>query len=403
MPASYNAGMKPLSALKARKIILKNTNLAPIVFLDINDCAGKILAENIKAGFDQPSADKSSMDGIAIAFESWEKGLRDFKICGMQKAGTAPKTLRAKTGCFEIMTGAVIPRHCDCVVPVENIKVVNATVTLKPDVKILKGQFIRKQASEYKKNNLLISRGTKINSTHIAVAASVGKTSLKIYSPRIAIVGTGDELIPLNKIPQAHQARRSNTYALEALLKSSGFGDVKMFHLKDNLAQIKKGLKRIIGHFDVVILSGGVSMGKFDFIPRALDDLKIKTLFHKVHQKPGKPFLFAKSPSGKVIFGLPGNPVSTLVCAVYYVLPFLYQCCGVQNKTRFVKLAGLICQNTDLTLFIPVTLNDAGLALPVKLSSSGNYNALTKSEGFVEIPNGREIIKKGKAAKFFPW
>ncbi len=395
--------MSLVSPPKAKQIVLNSATKSRWHEIVVECCHGKILAEDIFADCDQPSADKSSMDGIAIAFQTWEKGLRDFKICGMQKAGTAPKTLRAKTGCFEIMTGAVIPKYCDCVIPVENVKITNATASLKPDVKILKGQFIRKQASEYKKNNLLISRGTKINSTHIAVAASIGKTSLKIYSPRIAIVGTGDELIPLNKIPQAHQARRSNTYALEALLKFNGFADVKKFHLKDNLAQIKKGLKRIIGHFDVVILSGGVSMGKFDFIPRALNELKIKTLFHKVHQKPGKPFLFAKSPSGKVVFGLPGNPVSTLVCAIYYVLPFLSASCGAKNKTRWVPLACSMGRNTDLTLFVPVILDDAGLASAVKVKSSGDYNALTKSDGFVEIPNGEGIIKKGKAAKFFSW
>lgn len=395
--------MRLIPPAKARRIVLNSASHFRRLKTAIDSCHGKILAEDIFADCNQPSADKSSMDGIAIAFNAWKKGHRQFLIQGIQKAGTAAKVLLKQDNCFEIMTGAVIPRHCDCVIPVENVKITDTTASLKPDLAILKHQFIRPQGSEYKKNQLLVACPTKINSTHIAVSASAGKTQLRIFSPKIAVIDTGDELISLHEIPQAHQARRSNAYALEALLKSNGFADLKKFHLKDNLGQIKKDLKRIICHFDVVILSGGVSMGQFDFIPRVLSELNLRTLFHKVSQKPGKPFLFAKSPDGKAVFGLPGNPVSTLVCAVYYVLPFLYQCCGVQNKTFSVQLACSISRNTDLTLFVPVILDDAGLALPVEIKSSGDYNALAKSDGFIEIPQGRGIIQKGKTVKFFSW
>ncbi len=395
--------MKILSVTKAKRIVLQKSVPARIHVLSLARCCGKILAENITADRDQPSANKSAMDGIAISFKAWRKGRLQFLIRGVQKAGIAPKVLLKPEHCFEIMTGAVIPKNCDCVVPIEDVKIANGSATVKSQVQLTQWQFIRRQASEYKKNKLLLTDSTKINSTHIALAASVGKTFLKVFSPKIAIVGTGDELVAIEKNPQPYQARRSNAYALEALLTSHGFVDVKKFHLKDNLAQIKKHLYRVIRDFDVVILSGGVSMGKFDFIPQALNELKIKTLFHKVSQKPGKPLLFAKTSDNKTVFGLPGNPVSTLVCGVYYILPFLYKKCGAQNKTRCVKLALPIHKNPNLTLFVPVTLNADGFALPVNLSSSGNYNALSASDGFIEIPQGKGSFKKGSEAKFFSW
>lgn len=395
--------MKPITSRSAKRIILQKATPARIASVALTQSPGKIIAENIFADSDQPSAAKSAVDGIAISFNAWKKGRLQFLIKGMQKAGIAAKVLLKPQHCFEIMTGAVIPKHCDCVIPVENVKIVKATATLKPDLKIFKGQFIRKQASEYKKNERLIAFGTKINSTHIAVCASTGKRQLNVFSPKIALIGTGDELIAIDKKPQSYQSRRSNTYALETLLCSQGFSDVKKFHFNDNFSVIKKNLSRVLLDFDVVILSGGVSMGKFDFVPGVLNELQVKTLFHKVSQKPGKPLLFAKTHDGKAVFGLPGNPVSTLVCAVYYVLPFLYKKCGVRIKDRAVRLAKSIRQNSNLTLFVPVTFNATASALPVKLSSSGNFRALTASEGFIEVPPGTGSLEKGKEAKFFSW
>ncbi len=395
--------MKPIPSQRAKHIILESATPARTVSCAIEKSTQKILAENIFADSNQPSADKSAVDGIAINFDAYKKGRRKFLINGIQKAGIAGKVLKNLDGCFEIMTGAVIPKNCECVIPVEDVKISNGFATLKEDLKILQGQFIRKEASEYKKNKLLITRGTKINSTHIAVCASAGKGQIKVFSPKIALIGTGDELISLDKIPKPHQSRRSNAYALEALLTSHGFVDVKKFHLKDNFSAIKKNLSRVLRDFDVVILSGGVSMGKFDFIPQALNELKIKTLFHKVSQKPGKPLLFAKTSDNKTVFGLPGNPVSTLVCAVYYVLPFLYKKCSVHKETSVIKLAKPIGQNPILTLFVPATFTADGLALPINLSSSGNYNALTNSKGFIEIPQGKGRLKAGSQARFFSW
>lgn len=395
--------MKPITSKSAKRIILQNATPARIASVALTQSLGKIIAENIFADSDQPCVDKSAVDGIAISFNAWKKGRLQFLIKGMQKAGIAAKVLLKPQHCFEMMTGAVVPKNCDCVVPIEDVKIANGCATLKPQVQLAQWQFIRRQASEYKKNERLLTCGTKINSTHMALCASVGKSHLNVFSPKIALIGTGDELIPVDNKPQSHQSRRSNTYALEALLCSHGFSDVKKFHFNDNFSVIKKNLGRVLRDFDVVILSGGVSMGKFDFVPQVLNELQVKTLFHKVSQKPGKPLLFAKTHDGKAVFGLPGNPVSTLVCAVYYVLPFIYKKCGVRIKDRVVRLAKSIRQNSKLTLFVPVTFNATASALPVKLTSSGNFKALTSSEGFIEVPQGTGSLEKGKEAKFFSW
>ncbi len=144
-------------------------------------------------------------------------------------------------------------------------------------------------------------------------------------------------------------------------------------------------------------------MGKFDFVPGVLNELKVKTLFHKVSQKPGKPLLFAQARSGKVVFGLPGNPVSTIVCAVRYVLPYLNKTCGIYNQPVSVLLATTVKQHQSLSFFLPVSFNKSGQASPVGFAGSGDYGALTKSAGFLEIPQGKGSLKKGTGVKFFSW
>jgi len=307
------------------------------------------------------------------------------------------------TDCFEIMTGAVIPHGCDAVIPIEYVRIFDHQALVSSDAKVQRLQFVRKQGSEYKKGALLIENGIRINPTHISVAASVGKCKVKIFSPRIAVIGTGDELVELNKNPKIHQSRRSNAYALEAIFLTHGFSDVRRFHIADNLIQLQKVLKKILNHYDVLVLIGGVSMGKFDLIPKVLGELGVKTLFHKVRQKPGQPLLFAQNRHGKVIFGLPGNPVSTIVCSVRYVVPYLNKICGLNAKRSTVRLASPVQQHPSLALFLPSQFNKNGQVAPVVFAGSGDYSALTQSDGFIEIPLGKGRLKKETEVQFFSW
>lgn len=369
----------------------------------IENACGCILAESILADRDQPPADRSSMDGIAIPYESWRQGRREFSVQGIQKAGIPAKILRDKTSCFEIMTGALVPEGCDCIVPVELISRSGGMARIDSSVILQKGQFIRRQGEECRSGQILLKKGRILTAADVAVAAAVGKSKVKIYDPLIALTGTGDELVDIASLVKPHLGRRSNTYALQALLKSKGFGQVQRYHLKDSMSQILKRLETIIKQSDIIVLSGGVSMGKYDLVPQALQKLKVKIIFHKVAQKPGKPFLFGLSKTGKPVFGFPGNPVSTLICAVRYLIPYLQKSGGLTADNFYSNINTSIKQNPGLTMFIPVVLKNDFSVRPVSIAGSGDFAGLSAAAGFIEIPAGKGQLVKGQPVKYFPW
>ncbi len=398
-----------ITVAEAEKIVLDEARPQPAVRRKLADAYGAVLRETICADQDQPSMDRSAMDGIAIAFERWEKGARSFPIAGIQKAGVAALRLKKKGDCLEIMTGAVLPGGCDCVVPVEQIQMVNRQAVLKDDIRLSRFQNIRRRAQDYRKGEVLIQAGSRLSPQQVQVAASVGKAVVKVSAPvQIAIIGTGDELVEIDRPVKPHQARRSNVYAIEAALRLNGFSQTRRFHFNDSRARLLRGLQNILEKFDVLILSGGVSMGKFDFVPEALAELGVKVLFHKVRQRPGKPFWFGQAKSGKVVFALPGNPVSTQVCAYRYVLPYLKKIMfGAPGEIYRVVLGGVVPSHPDLTAFLPVCVaeNSKGerVATEVAFTGSGDYAALGGTAGFVELPAGRGMFRKGQSARFFPW
>ncbi len=399
--------MSFLSVIQAEKIIAKTTRPLRVISLPLVQSLGKILAEDLTADRDQPSTDRSSMDGIAISFSAWQKGKRSFKIIGTQRAGFQQKTLSNKDDCLEIMTGAVIPKGCDCVIPIEYFEIKNNVALLKASVNVKRDQFIRKQGSEYQKGTVLLKKNNIINPNYISVAGSIGKSVVRVYSPRIAVIGTGDELVEIDKPVKAYQARRSNGYAIEAILKRFGYGDVKRFHFNDDLFVLRKGLKEILSKFDIIILSGGVSMGKFDFIPQVLEELGVCVSFHKVNQKPGKPFWYGLTREKKPVFALPGNPVSTQICAYRYLLPYLKKSAGVKEVGQFAILNKSVTTHSSFTLFLPVYLKQSSdaktLAVPVHFAGSGDYAALTNADGFIELLPQKQKLPKGKRVKFFAW
>ena len=400
-----------ISVTKAENIVLRAARQVGAGFkpvsTDLSKAYGSVLAENIFADRDQPSTDRSSMDGIAISYSAWQKGIRTFRVSGMQRAGISQKTLRQKSHCWEVMTGAVIPKGADCIVPIEAVDLMKGKAFIKAGAKISRFQFIRKQGSEYRKGTLLLKKHTELKAAQIAVAGSVGKNKIKIFSPHIAVIGTGDELVEINKSVKPYQSRRSNAYALAALLKLNGFSRVGRFHFNDNARELRNGLKKILNGHDVVILSGGVSMGKFDFIPQVLKKLGVKVLFYKVSQKPGKPFWFGLTKKHQPVFALPGNPVSTQVCAYRYALPYLKKASGLKSDSQFAILGRDIPAHSSFTLFVPVNLKQNFatqiLAVPVSFAGSGDYAALTKADGFIELPARSRKFQKGEMARLFQW
>lgn len=399
-----------VSVEQADKIILENSKEFSTVQRPFQETLGAVLREDIKADRDIPSFNKSLMDGIAIFFTSYKKGQRRFVIKGIQAAGQKAIHLKDKGNCVEIMTGAIVPQDCDCVIPIENVEMKDGEALIKENVLVRPLQNIRPQGADHKKGDVLLIKGKILSSVDIGICSYVGKSRMKIsYAPKVAIVSTGNELVEcVTKKLKSFQIRKSNAYALEAAFQKTRLLRTELFHIKDDQKALKKEIAAILKKFDVVVLTGGVSMGKFDYVPGSLKDLGVKILFHKVAQKPGKPFLFGKDKKQKLIFALPGNPVSALVCAYRYVIPVLKRALGVkETEGNWAILNRDFKSSVDWTFFLPVRMiqNKQGQVLvePVLFSGSGDLVALAETDGFIELPQGKKQFSKGFAAKFFRW
>ncbi|HET8737223.1 MAG TPA: molybdopterin molybdotransferase MoeA, partial [Pricia sp.] len=241
---------------------------------------GRILAEHVRADRDFPPFNRATKDGIAIRFSAVEKGIERFKIEGTLNAGRAQKTLSTEENCFEIMTGAVLPKNADTIVMYEETHIENGWATISAPQK--KGQNIHTRGSDTKVGVVVLEKGTKITPSVIGVLASVGKTEVAVKRlPKVCVISTGNELVEVSETPLLHQLRKSNTLSLAAALEKSNIAPNHL-HLDDDREIIEKELQKAMAEHDVLLLSGGVSKGKFDFIPDALEALGVQKVFHRV-------------------------------------------------------------------------------------------------------------------------
>ncbi len=388
-----------ISVSSAEKIILESLKPFPYVVKPLQESFGAVLREDILADRPLPAFNKSLMDGIAIRFKSWQRGVRAYDLKGIQPAGKPALTIRRENECVEIMTGAVLPSGLDCVIPIEFVTIKAKKAFIKNHLSVKKLQFIHQEGKDHRKGDLLLQKGYVLTPPRIGIAASVGRDRIRLSAkPKIAIISTGDELVDVAKKPKLYQTRISNSYALKSAFDLTNLFDSDIFHLRDNKKEMYRKLKTLIGSYDVLVLSGGVSMGKFDYVPQVLKQLGVKTLFHKVTQKPGKPFWFGMYKEKKPVFALPGNPVSTIVCAYRYVLPALRQALGLKIRMEYVSVQVPPQSHKHLTIFLPVRVKNSQLKI-VSLNNSGDFASLADTDGFIEVAanNNKRVYK------FFPW
>jgi molybdopterin molybdotransferase len=347
------------------------------------------------------------MDGIAIHFNTFSSGARDFPIEKVQAAGDEPYRLLNDGYCVEVMTGAILPEHTDVVIRVEDITILNGSAKVNIN-KVEKLQNIHLRGSDRQAGTVLLKKGVLLGPVELSVAASVGKSTLKVLQyPKTVIVSTGDELVPVSEIPASHQIRISNSYAIFSFLKKWGIS-AEMIHLPDNEEYVQNKIKELLDHYELIILSGGVSAGKFDYIPKALKEAGIQSFFHKVSQRPGKPFFFGSNEKTRV-FALPGNPVSTLLCVVRYLIPWLKESLGLTHTIQpKVKLLKSIVFNAPLTFFVPVKLTTNPKipileAYPLPGNGSGDFANLLDADGFIELPENENEFQAGDFFTFWPF
>jgi len=365
---------------------------------------GRVLAEDIVADRNFPPFNRATKDGIAINYNAIEKGKTTFKIEGVLAAGMPSQLLKSTSNCLEIMTGAVVPENADTVVMYEHLNIENgsAFLTKKPN----RGQDIHVNGSDQKKGNPVLQKHSTISASEIGVLAAVGKAFIKVRTlPKVAIVSTGNELVEVEEIPLPHQIRKSNIHTLYAALSEEGIIPTKL-HLPDEKSSIKNALNTTLQEHNAVLLSGGVSKGKFDFIPQVMEELGVEKIFHGVFQRPGKPFWFGiQKDTNTVVFSFPGNPVSTFANYNVYFKDWLRRSLGLPQPKIDVILKEAVEVKGDLTLLLRVKLSfNRGhlVASLVKENGSGDLCSLVNTDGFIILEPKIDAYEIGELVPFVP-
>lgn len=396
-----------ISVERATEIILDTELEKGTERVGIENAINRILAENIYADRDFPPFDRVTMDGVAIKFEEFQSGRRFFKKENLAAAGSAQLILQNPENCIEIMTGAMLPENADTVIRYEDLDQKNDGFQINLE-NVKPGQNIHRKGEDREQGALLIAQGKCISPAEVGVCATVGKSQLLVKKlPAIVVISNGDELVEIEDSLLPHQIRKSNNWTIKAILQQNGI-HCDLAHLPDNQSIIEQELKKLIDTFDVLILSGGVSMGQFDFIPQTLESAGIEPLFHKVSQRPGKPFWFGKKGKEKVIFAFPGNPVSTFMCAIRYFLPWYKKNFRVTDfLPAYATLGSDFEFKPDLTYFLQVkTFPGAESKLnakPIVGNGSGDLSNLVDADGFLELPKGRDKFHFGEIFPYYPF
>ena len=397
-----------ISVAPALQAVLNTTQDFGVEQIPFLKSVGRVSKEAIYADRDFPPFHRVSMDGISIDYTVFKNGQRSFRIAGTQAAGSTKLALQDSKNCMEVMTGSVLPDNTNTVIRYEDITIKNGIAMVHVD-SLQKGQNIHEKGKDRKVGDLLIAKNTKIAAAEIGVLATVGKSFVKVAKhPKIMIVSTGDELVDVEKIPRDHQIRRSNIFTLVSLLERLNISS-ETAHITDDKPILKSKIKTYLKDYDVLLFSGAVSKGKFDFLPEVFDELGVEKLFHKVAQRPGKPFWFgstkntdllAKQPNNKntIVFGFPGNPISTFVNCLAYFYPWYYKSVGLDYEQETAILSSTVSFKPNLTYFLQVKLSSRFghlVATPVLGNGSGDLASMIHADAFIQLPQGQTVFEKG--------
>ena len=393
----------------AQEAIAARITPLPAESRPLEHCTGATLRQDVYAERDNPPFDRVCMDGIAVHSSALNRGLLRFTLEATQPAGAPAITLTDRNNAVEVMTGAMLPNGTDCVIPVEEYELTENVACLRTAIVGTPYRNVQRRGSDSEPGVPMLTVGTHLGAPEIAVVASAGLASVQVSrEPRFMVVSTGDELVEPGRPIAEHQIRRSNAYAIVAALRKRGFEKLGNDHIPDDEKRLHSHLAQHLADHDVLILSGGVSKGKFDLVPQVLKSLGVEEVFHHVAQRPGMPMWFGVGPEGQAVFGLPGNPVSTLVCLIRYVLPATATAMGTRRAApEPIALAAPAKFHHQLTLFLPVSVrHDAEghvTAVPRPPNGSGDFLALTQSDGFIELPPRSEPFAAGFAATLYRW
>ena len=385
-----------ISVKAAKNFVLNSVPTTICKSIHLDEALGYYLAGEILAPVDLPNFNNSAMDGYGMCFSEILKGVRKFRLVTEIKAGdTLSEAITEDTTC-SIYTGAIVPPSVDVIIPIEHTNAEGGFVEIL-DYTITQHQHIRRQGEQIKQGEIALQKGHLINAASIGFLAALGISQLTVFSkPKIAIITTGNELVEIGNSLQTGQIFNSNKHSLKALVKSSDIDQCELFHTEDTYEGTYTVFKNALINFDIIISTGGVSVGKYDLVNDVLTDLGVKKQFHKVNQKPGKPIYFGCKDS-KLVFGLPGNPAAVITSFYQYVLPAIKKWCG--NPLPFLEtekaiLAHDIKVKGTRTKFLKAIVTNKNVTI---LEGQGSHilQSMALSNCIVEIQPEEMELEKG--------
>ncbi len=394
---------------EALDIVLKHVRPLGPERKPLVEALGCCLAEDVRADRDMPPADRSAMDGYAVRSADLARRPRALRLVGEVAAGSSARPRVRRGTCVRVLTGGNVPPGADTVVMVEHTNRSNGSVNFLARPR--KGANIFRKGENAGKGKLLFARGTHLGALQVGVCAAVGKAHVKVRRrPRIALLCTGEELRDAADGVRSHEARNSNGPALCAALDAWGYAGVTHDTAPDDLRMLTSRLKRIAAEHDLILLTGGVSVGKYDFVREATERIGATVRFHGVAMKPGKPLLYATLSGNRHVFGLPGNPLSAMTAFHGFALPALRRMSGMAARecrpSLRVRLASKLTSKGGRernTLARLSWTGDGPRVVPVKSHSSADLVAGGKANGVIAVPANVLEIAAGALVEFRPW
>ncbi|WP_446741675.1 molybdopterin molybdotransferase MoeA [Silvibacterium acidisoli] len=370
---------------------------------NLSQLLGRVLAVQVLADRDQPPFNRSTRDGFACLAADITQG-STLKIAGRIRAGEIWAGPRIASGqAVEIMTGAPVPEGADCVLMIEHAVVSGDALTAQPGKRLAAGENIVPIGSEAAQGSVVVAPGTVLGPHHLATAASCGYEELEVFlRPRVAIVSTGDELVSISETPLPHQIRNSNSYSMAALVLQHGGEPVIFPVVRDSLESTMHVIRCVLeSDIDLLLLSGGVSMGKYDFVEEALAEFGAEFFFTGARIQPGKPVVFGRIPGAMYFFGLPGNPLSAITTFTLFAAPLLAGLAGRRETgPQFLeaRLGKAIQPKKDLTRFMLAFIESSANGATVRTISnqgSGDLAAISRANALTLIPEGESPWPEG--------
>jgi molybdopterin molybdotransferase len=384
-----------ISVNEAKKIISENVSSLELVSLSLRESTGLILAEDVYASMDIPAFPQSSMDGYAFSFEGWKKH-KKLIIAGEVAAGSKETFTLTPANAVRIFTGAAVPAGADTVIMQEKVKIENGELKIE-DEALQQGTSVRIQGSEIKAGELALGKESVLSPAAIGFLAGIGITEVKVYpNPSLTIIITGNELQRPGEPLQHGQVYESNSFALKAVLQQLHIENIQILYATDKPEIVTDTLKKALEQSHVVLLTGGISVGDYDFVFQAATECGVEKLFHKIKQRPGKPLYFGKR-GNKLVFGLPGNPSSVLTCFYQYVIPALKKLSKREIGLQTIKavLAKAFQKNAGLTHFLKGFYNGKTVE-PLDAQESYRLSSFAKANCLIQVDEDTTSLKGGE-------